>query len=78
MEPKRTIACGSVGLVGAALAVPTLPRLLAPATPAFGRVLALVGVAIAAVLVAGAVLLYRSDVGTNGTVRIAGWNLLGR
>ena len=77
MEPKRALACGSVGLIGITFVVPTLPPLLDPSTPAFGRILALVGVAIAAVLVAGAVLLYRSDVGTPGTYRIAGWNLLG-
>jgi signal transduction histidine kinase len=77
MEPKRALACGSVGLVGTTFVVPTLPPLLHPSTTAFGRILALVGVAIAAVLVAGAVLLYRSDVGTPGTYRIAGWNLLG-
>jgi len=77
MEPKRALACGSVGLVGTTFVVPTLPPLLHPSTTAFGRILALVGVAIAAVLVAGAVLLYRSEVGTPGTYRIAGWNLLG-
>jgi signal transduction histidine kinase len=77
MEPKRALACGSIGLIGAAFAVPTLPALLEPSTPTFGRILALVGVAIAAVLVLAAALLYRSDVETTGTYRIAGWNLLG-
>jgi signal transduction histidine kinase len=77
MDPKRAAACGSVGLVGAAFSVPTLPPLLAPSTPAYGRLLAFLGVAVAAALVAGAVLLYRSDVEPTGTYRIAGWNLLG-
>ncbi|QLH82736.1 sensor histidine kinase [Halosimplex pelagicum] len=74
---RRTLAVGSVALTGVALLVGAVSS----AAGADGGGIALALVALGAVLglaiVAGAGYLYRSDVATVHTARIAGWNLLG-
>ncbi|QLH77945.1 HAMP domain-containing histidine kinase [Halosimplex rubrum] len=74
---RRTLAVGSVALTGVALVVGAVSN----AAGAEGNGVALALVALGAVLgvaiLAGAAYLYRSDVATAHTARIAGWNLLG-
>jgi len=73
---SRLLAVGSIAGTGVALAVGGAASLgVVPGTTA--AVLAVLGVALGAALVAGSALLYRSDVRTRHTARIAGWNLLG-
>jgi len=74
---RRVLAVGSVALTGLALVAGAVSN----AVGAEGNGVALALVALGAVLgtaiVAGAGYLYRSDVSTVHTGRIAGWNLLG-
>jgi signal transduction histidine kinase len=73
---RRLLAVGSIVLTGVGLGVGGVVSLLAVSEPvAVG--LAGLGIALGAALVAGGVYLYRSDVRTVHTARIAGWNLLG-
>ena len=73
---SRLIAVGSIAVTGVALAAGGAVGVGgAPGVTATG--LAAIGVALGLALVAGSVLLYRSDVRTSHTARIAGWNLLG-
>jgi len=73
---RRVLAVGSIVLTGVGLGVGGVVSLLAVSEPvAVG--LAGLGVALGVALVAGGVYLYRSDVRTVHTARIAGWNLLG-
>jgi signal transduction histidine kinase len=74
---RRTLAVGSVALTGVALVVGAVSN--AAGAEGDGLVLALValGAVLGTAIVAGAAYLYRSDVATAHTARIAGWNLLG-
>jgi len=73
---RRVLAVGSIVLTGTALGVGGVVSLRDASKPiAVG--LAGLGVALGVALAAGGAYLYRSDVRTVHTARIAGWNLLG-
>ncbi|MFB6105594.1 MAG: sensor histidine kinase [Halobacteriaceae archaeon] len=72
----RVLATGTIAATGVGLFVPTSAR-LAAGGPTATLVLAGLGAALSAALVAGAAALYRSDVRTRHAGRVAAWNLLG-
>jgi signal transduction histidine kinase len=73
---RRLLAVGSITVTGASLGVGGVASIGAASGPT-ATLLAVLGVALGGALVAGSGLLYRSDVRTRHTARIAGWNLLG-
>jgi len=73
---RRTLAVGSIALTGLGLvagAVASYPS----GAGAVTLVLVVLGALMGAAIVGGAAYLLRSDVDTDHTLRIAGWNLLG-
>ncbi|QPV63840.1 sensor histidine kinase [Halosimplex litoreum] len=74
---RRTLAVGSVALTGVALVVGAVSNVAGAEGDGVALALVALGAVLGTAIVAGASYLYRSDVATVHTARIAGWNLLG-
>ncbi|ELZ20561.1 histidine kinase [Halosimplex carlsbadense 2-9-1] len=74
---RRTLAVGSVALTGVALVVGAASNVAGAEGDGVALALVALGAVLGTAIVAGAAYLYRSDVATAHTGRIAGWNLLG-
>ncbi|WP_167837348.1 sensor histidine kinase [Halosimplex halophilum] len=74
---RRTLAVGSVALTGLALVAGAASSAAGAGGDGIGLALVALGAVLGTAIVAGAAYLYRSDVATVHTARIAGWNLLG-
>ena len=74
---RRALAVGSVALTGVALIAGAVSNAAGADGSGIALVLVALGGVLGAAIVAGAGYLYRSDVATTHTARIAGWNLLG-
>jgi len=78
MDATRVAATGSVGLTGFGLLAGALSSYrFADSLSAAAVALVVVGALVGSLLIAAAGYLYRSDVTTTHTRRVAGWNLLG-
>jgi len=74
---RRTLAVGSVALTGVALVVGAVSNAAGAEGDGIALALVALGAVLGTAIAAGAAYLYRSDVATVHTARIAGWNLLG-
>ena len=74
---RRILAVGSVALTGVALVAGAVSNAAGADGSGVALALVVLGGVLGVAILAGAVYLYRSDVATTHTGRIAGWNLLG-
>jgi two-component system OmpR family sensor kinase len=74
---RRALAVGSIAATGLALVAGAVSNAAGAGTDGIVLALVALGAVLGTAIVAGAAYLYRSDVVTGHTARIAGWNLLG-
>lgn len=74
---RRIAACSAISFVGLLLVVPNALALSSRSFGVLGDLMALLGIAVSAALIAVGALLYRSGFGTTNALRISVWTSLG-